>query len=414
MKKIISVLSVLFLFTLSMAAQMKLALQTGAWRAYLIRKDGVPVVFTMHVIEVNKKKQLIIKNAEEEIILTNLVIKKDAVNFSTPFFESDFKTQLEPDGSLKGTWIKGTADGKQYWPFYAYPNQPERFFTADKKANNNISGRWAVTITRPNNTERPAIAEFTQKENYLTGTLLTPSGDARYLEGVVTGDSLLLSAFDGSHIYFFSARINNNQTISEGIFYSGFAGKEKWVAVKNDRAQLPDAGNTPQLKEGFEKLDFTFPDINGKQVSINDKRFKDKVVIIQIMGSWCPNCMDETAFLTDYYKKNKQRGIEIISLAYELSTDFKRSQITLRKFQQRFKVTYPMLVSGVSVSDSLKTEKTIPQLTTIKVFPTTIFIGKDGKVKQFHTGFYGPGSGEHYTEFKKYFSDTVEALLRKE
>jgi peroxiredoxin len=414
MKKIISVLSVLFLFTLSMAAQMKLALQTGAWRAYLIRKDGVPVVFTMHVIEVNKKKQLIIKNAEEEIILTNLVIKKDAVNFSTPFFESDFKTQLEPDGSLKGTWIKGTADGKQYWPFYAYPNQPERFFTADKKANNNISGRWAVTITRPNNTERPAIAEFTQKENYLTGTLLTPSGDARYLEGVVTGDSLLLSAFDGSHIYFFSARINNNQTISDGIFYSGFAGKEKWVAVKNDRAQLPDAGNTPQLKEGFEKLDFTFPDINGKPVSINDKRFKDKVVIIQIMGSWCPNCMDETAFLTDYYKKNKQRGIEIISLAYELSTDFKRSQITLRKFQQRFKVTYPMLVSGVSVSDSLKTEKTIPQLTTIKVFPTTIFIGKDGKVKQFHTGFYGPGSGEHYTEFKKYFSDTVEALLRKE
>lgn len=413
MKKSLSIFSILFLFTLTIAAQMEPALQTGTWRASLIRKDGIVVFFTMLVTEINKKKQLVIKNAEEEIILTNLVIKNDSVNFSTPFFESDFKTQLQPDGSLKGTWIKGTADGKQYWPFYAYPNQPERFFTAGEKANSNISGRWAVTITRPNNTERPAIAEFTQKDNYLTGTLLTPSGDARYLEGVVAGDSLLLSAFDGSHIYFFSARINDNQTISDGIFYSGFAGKEKWVAVKNEEAKLPDVGNTPQLKEGFERLDFTFPDINGKPVSINDKRFKGKVMIIQIMGSWCPNCMDETAFLADYYKKNKQRGVEIISLAYELSTDFKRSQTTLRKFQQRFKVTYPMLVSGVSVSDSLKTEKTLPQLTAIKVFPTTIFIGKDGKVKQFHTGFYGPGSGEHYAEFKKYFYDSVDGLLNE-
>jgi thiol-disulfide isomerase/thioredoxin len=413
MKKMISVFFVLFLFTLPMAAQMKPALQTGTWRASLIRKDGVPVVFTMQVTEVNKKKQLIIKNAEEEIILTNLVIKNDSVNFSTPFFESDFKTQLLPDGSLKGNWIKGTAEGKQYWPFYAYPNQPERFSIAEKKINNNISGRWAVTITRPNNTERPAIAEFTQTDNYLKGTFLTPSGDARYLEGVVTGDSLMLSAFDGSHIYFFSARISDNQTITDGIFYSGFAGKEKWIAVKNDGAQLPDVGNTPQLKESFERLDFTFPDINGKPVSINDKRFKDKVVIIQIMGSWCPNCMDETAFLTDYYKKNKQRGVEIISLAYELSNDFKRSQITLRKFQQRFKVTYPMLITGASVSDSLKTEKTLPQLTAIKVFPTTIFIGKDGKVKQFHTGFYGPGSGQHYIDFKKYFFESVDGLLNE-
>lgn len=393
-------------------AQPPVTLQNGIWRAFLIRKDSVPVVFILQVSSLGKNKQIIIKNAAEEIIATNLAIKKDSINFSTPLFESDFKTQLQPDGSLKGIWIKGTSDGNQYWPFYASPTKSGRFTITDKETIANISGRWEVSITRPNNTVRPAIAEFQQKDNYLTGTFLTPSGDYRYLEGIVSGDSLKLSTFDGNHVYYFAARINTGKTI-DGIFYSGFGGKEKWVAIKNNDAQLPDVGNTPQLKEGFEKLNFTFPDINGKKVSINDNRFKNKVVIVQIMGSWCPNCMDETSFLMEYYKKNQQRGVEIISLAYELSTDFKRSQASLRKFQQRFKVTYPMLITGVSVNDSLKVEKTLPQLNIIKVFPTTIFIGKDGKVKQFHTGFYGPGTGEHYNAFKKYFYTTVEDLLNQ-
>ncbi len=117
-------------------------------------------------------------------------------------------------------------------------------------------------------------------------------------------------------------------------------------------------------------------------VSISDDRFRNKVVIIQIMGSWCPNCMDETAFLSEYYKANKERGIEMVALAYEYSTDFSRSQKSLRKFQQRFNITYPMLITGVRTIDSLRTEKTLPEITRIKMFPTTLFIGRDGKVKK--------------------------------
>jgi thiol-disulfide isomerase/thioredoxin len=411
MKRVILFLSLITGYA-AIVAQSPVTLQNGAWRAILLRKDSIPVVFNIDVSSFGKEKQIIFKNATEKIIATNLTIKKDSVNFTTPVFESTFKTRIQPDGSLKGNWTKGTADGNQYWPFYAYPAQSERFTVTNKETIADISGRWEVKITRPNNTVRPAIAEFQQKENYLTGTFLTPSGDYRYLEGIVSGDSLKLSTFDGNHVYYFAAHINTDQTI-DGLFYSGFGGKEKWVATKNSDAQLPDVGNTPQLKEGYEKLNFTFPDINGKKVSINDKQFKNKVIIIQIMGSWCPNCMDETAFLTDYYKKNKQRGVEIISLAYELSTDFKRSQASLRKFQQHFSVTYPMLITGVSVNDSLKAEKTLPQLNTIKIFPTTIFIGKDGKVKQFNTGFYGPGTGDHYDAFKKYFYTTVEDLLNQ-
>jgi thiol-disulfide isomerase/thioredoxin len=134
-------------------------------------------------------------------------------------------------------------------------------------------------------------------------------------------------------------------------------------------------------------------------------------VVIQIMGSWCPNCMDETAFLTKYYDLNKNRGIEMVALAYEYSTNFSRGQKSLRKLQKQFDVKYPILITGVTTSDSLRTEKTLPELSPIKVFPSTIFLDRMGRVREVHTGFYGPGTGIHYEDFKKEFESTISRLL---
>ena len=131
------------------------------------------------------------------------------------------------------------------------------------------------------------------------------------------------------------------------------------------------------MREGFSKLNFTFKDLSGKPVSINDARYKNKVVIIQLMGSWCANCLDETKFLSDYYQHNHARGVEVIALAYELTTERERSKKSIEKFQKLFNVQYPMLITGVAASDEQKTEKTLPQLTLIKSFPTTIFIDKN-------------------------------------
>ena len=131
------------------------------------------------------------------------------------------------------------------------------------------------------------------------------------------------------------------------------------------------------------------------------------------MGSWCPNCLDETKFLNEYYIKNKKRGIEVVALGYEYSTDYERSRIGLEKFRKLYNVQYPMLVTGVWLNDSLRTEKTLSQITPIKVFPTTIFIGKDGNVKEIHTGFVGPGAGKHHEIFKKEFYATIDELLKE-
>ena len=158
-------------------------------------------------------------------------------------------------------------------------------------------------------------------------------------------------------------------------------------------------------------LAFTFKDIDGRSVSLGDPRFKGKVVLLQIMGSWCPNCMDETRFLSSFYKEYQNKGVEIIALAYERSTDFTRSQASLRSVRDRFQVSYPMLITGVTVSDPQRAEKTLPQLEKIVNFPTTIFINKAGQIAKIHTGFSGPGTGDHYEEQKKEIYETVNSLL---
>lgn len=409
MKKTV-ILSLLSLYTTVVISQTALPVN---WRAYLVRQDSNLVVFNMKTSTENGKTILYVVNAGEKIKVTAVSVTKDSLNFSMPVFESTFKAKRKPDGSLEGVWIKGTGGAYQHWPFFALPNQSLRFPKITVKPKISISGKWDVTITRANGTLRKAVANFNQKNGYLTGTFMTPSGDYRYLEGVVTGDSLKLSTFDGAHAFLFSAKIDDVRTISGGIFYSGVSGKEKWVAVKNDSIPLPSQNEPTRLREGESKLNFSFNDLDGKPVSINDERYKNKVVIIQVLGSWCPNCMDETKFLSEYYNKNKSRGVELIGLAYEYTSDLERSTKSLQKFQRLFDVQYPILITGATAGDDSKTEKTLPQLTPIRSFPTTIFIDKKGIVRKIKGSFYGPGSGKYYDDFKKEFYSIVDGLLNE-
>jgi hypothetical protein len=137
------------------------------------------------------------------------------------------------------------------------------------------------------------VGEFNQQGSRITGTFLTNSGDYRYLQGVAD-DTLKLSAFDGSNVFLFVPTARNNDTLSKDIFYAGFDGKRIWSAFRDSGGHLADAFSLPAHHAGTPTLDFTFPNIKGKPAFIHDDRYKIKVVIVQIMGSWCPKCMDET------------------------------------------------------------------------------------------------------------------------
>ena len=328
-----------------------------------------------------------------------------------PFFESGFKARVTAQGNLQGVWIKKYGEIVQSLPFNAEYNVKQRF-KISSPAVANISGRWSTYFKGKDNKISTITGEFKQTGSHVTGTFLDPTGDYRFLEGVMSGDSLKLSGFDGGHAFLFTAKIDNKNKISDGKFYSGARGIEDWNAKRNVKAVIPDGYGETKIKPGSGKLNFSFPDMeDGHKVSITDEAYKNKVVVITIMGSWCPNCMDETKFLSEYYNKNHEKGVEIIGLAYERTTDFASSQKALQPFKQRFNVKYPILITGVTVSDSLRAEKTLPQLETIDAFPTSVFVDKKGNIRKIISGFNGPATGKHYAEFKKEFNEIIEQLL---
>jgi thiol-disulfide isomerase/thioredoxin len=297
-------------------------------------------------------------------------------------------------------------------PFSAQYGLDYRFTNATATPAANLSGKWAVTF-RSEQDSYQAVGMFEQKQNNLTGTFLTATGDYRYLAGTVQQDSLYLSCFDGTHVYLFKARIGENGSALTGGFWSSTNSYETWTASRDEKAALPDANSLTYLKKGYNKLDFTFPNAeDGKPVSLNDDRYKGKVVVVQLMGSWCPNCMDETRFLAPWYQKNKDRGVEVIALAYERVPEFSVSAPKLLKMKDRFDVEYEVLLAGIN--DKKAAAQTLPMIDKVLAFPSTIFVDKKGNVRRIHTGFSGPGTGKYYDEFVEEFNLFMDKLLAEE
>jgi len=376
-----------------------------------MRIDGIAIPFTFDVKKVNGQHLLRFINGKEQIEVREVLVKGDSILITMPVFESRIEAKITGE-KLVGQWLKETSTGLQVMPFEANNSAP-RFALNDGAAKYNITGRFKVHFNSDSLKNINAVGEFIQNGNQLTGTFLTTTGDYRYLQGVVTGNQLLLSTFDGGHAFLFTANINNNKQLSAGKFFSGAIFEDGWNATKNATAFIPPLESAMYVKRGEQTLNFSFPDLDSNIVSLRDDRFRNKVVVVQIIGSWCPNCMDETAYLSQYYKQNRQRGVEILALAYEYTSNFARSKKSLQKFKDRFNVDYPFLITGVTVTDSLRTEKTLPELTPIKYFPTTIIIDKKGVIRKLDNGFYGPGTGNHFTEFKKEFTATIDALVRE-
>lgn len=400
------------LFALTAGAQGNSVLYHGWWQAKLGRPDGQSIVFNFLVKDSAGKTILYVRNAGERLLVDDVRVTGDSVHIRMPFFEAGFRAKIQPDGHLDGQFVRRLATGELVQPFIALPRTEERFALTGGNATVQAQGRYAVRFLDARGaTADTAVGEFFQEGNHVTGTFLTPSGDYRYLEGVVTGDSLKVSTFDGNHSFVFVAAVGPDHSL-HGKIFSNKAPASAWEGTWNPQADLPAGADASALKnKDSSQLYFRFPDLDSTLVSIQDARYHGKVVVITIMGSWCPNCMDETAFLSPWYRENKARGVEIIGLAYERSTDFERSKAGLSTFQKRFHVTYPLLITGVTVGDPDKATKTLPQLDAIKAFPSTLFLDKQGHVRRITAGFSGPGTGQHYIDFQKEFNSYISSLL---
>lgn len=383
------------------------ALKPGSWRAVLTTASGAELPFIFELS--GRPPRMTIRNGEERFVVDDIRLSGDSVFIRMPLFDTDIRAAVRGD-RLTGNWIKHLATRDVAMPFSAVAGPAERF-PATETPLFPVNGRWAVTFTNgAGSTPELAVAEFRQVGEKVTGTFLTTTGDYRFLEGKVAGDKLYLSCFDGSHAFLFTATVKDERTLVDGKFYSGLSSVGLWTAVKNNSAVLPDAYSLTALKPGYTKISFSFPDLNGKKVSLADPKFKGKVTVVQFMGSWCPNCMDETMYLVPFYNKFRAKGVEVVGLAYERFTDFNRARANVLQLKNRLKVPYDLLITGFS-SDKAEALKSIPALNNFTAFPTTLILNKKGEVVKIHTGFSGPGTGKHYQDFTAAFEQLIADLL---
>lgn len=389
-------------------------IKNGKWLCVIKRLDGHTIPFHFIASTIKGKQVIHIVNGADKLLVDDITQTKDSILITLPFFNANLLVKSTSTNRLEGFYIKKQGERVQSIPIVAEWGINKRYPLA-RKANFSANGTWDVAFSSKNNVINKAVGSFVQASNgVVTGSFLTPTGDYRFLEGVVSGDTLQLSGFDGGFAQYFQAIFKNDSTLEEGSYISGAIGASGWSAQKNDNAHLPDEYSYSHLKDGESKLTFTFPNTEGKQVSITDEKYRNKVVIIQILGSWCPNCMDETSFLSKFYNENKQRGIEIIGLTYERTEDYEASKKAVAIYQKRFNVQYPILITGVTPADPYRVEKTLPQIDKIAAFPTSIFIDKKGQVRKIHTGYDGPGTGKFYEQFKTEFNELINELLTEE
>ncbi|APU11372.1 redoxin [Cellulophaga lytica] len=409
MKKL-GILFIISIFVISCSEPKKITLQKGNWLAKLQVQDNKDLPFSFF-IDYNDQNEIEIQvfNAEEVITVDEIVVKNDSLTIKMPVFEGYLKGEFTPH-KITGNFVKESLD--RVVPFTAiYTNNILERFATTNSPKVNVTGIWETVFSPNTNESYIAKGIFKQVDAKVTGTFRTTTGDYRYLEGVLDGDSLKLSTFDGAHAFLFTAKATDS--VLEGTFYSGNHFKEPFIAKRNKSYELPADTSLTYLNEGYKKLDFSFPDENNNLISLTDAAYKNKVVIVQIMGTWCPNCLDETKFLTEFLTEHKNKDLEIISLAFEYAKTKESAFNKIRRLKEKVNVPYPILLAQYGNSSKQQAQQKLPMLNHILSYPTTILIDRNGDVRKIHTGFNGPATGEKYKEFKTDFTNTINRLLKE-
>ena len=375
--------------------------KSGVWRFEIRQSQGV-IPFLMEINLKNKRVHATLYNGGEKIELGDIVYAGNTLTIPLQLYEASLDLTIDNPESITGVWTRHNKRPKQTITVSGKYRVNERFPGERKAPSINLSGKWSMTLTDSEGKSTPAVGVFVQNENYVSGSILTPTGDYRFIEGYVSGSTIEMATFDG--VYNFIIKAEGNADKFQGELLSST--KTKFVAFKNEEAKLPDAYSQTQL----ETIDFSFPDAYGKTHSLKDAKYKNKAVIVQIFGSWCPNCVDEMNFLIPWYQANQKRGVEIIALAFERSFSVDDAKRQLIRFQKKKGLPYPLLLAGAT-SDVKPSDK-LSTLKNFTAFPTTIFLNRNHEVVKVHAGFNGPSTGAYYEEYKKEFEELVTTITK--
>jgi peroxiredoxin len=347
-------------------------------------------------------------NGEEKINLEMKWKEDSSFTASLPLFNTYFEGKSE-GGKLSGNWVDPTRSGDYRIPFQILPTG---YFENDVAVHSPIKLRYKVVF---DDDSIPAILEMNYMNGThvdLFGTVLTETGDYRYLQGYMMADNLFyLSAFDGTHLFYLEGQLVN-QNIENGAFYSGRHYHVGFKGTVDSSYELRKADALTWMKNPNEALSLKVKSNATTERAFGEKDWKGKVTLVQIMGTWCPNCTDESRFVSTLYQEFQKEGLQVVPVSFERGTDYSAAFTRITSQSKQLNLPYAIYLGYGADSPQKSAALTFSQLNHVMSFPTLILINKEGKVEKVWTGFYGPGTGKHYTEHTEEIRKAVKRSLR--
>jgi peroxiredoxin len=384
-------------FGLAPAAAQQSAPLAGRWDATVI-VNGIEIPCAFEITGTGAAMTGAFFNSSLRIVSTGTTIQSGTITFAYDQYGTKLQV-AEKDGALEGEYQRARGG----YPFHAV-----RARSAAAPAANvpSIDGVWIVKARGSKNEEAWRFV-VNQKGADVEATILRIDGDTGALTGRYDGSRFVLSHFDGSRPLLMEVTKN-----ADGTLKLVENKRTESTAVRADTAEAKAIGAPEDptyhttVRDPNEPFRFSFPDLNGKIVSNTDPKFKGKVVLVSISGSWCPNCHDEAPFHAALYKKYRDQGFEVVSLSFERADQLK-DPVQLRAFIKTYGIEYTVLIPG----EPDQASELLPQTVNLDCFPTSFLLGRDGRVRMVHAGFPSPGSGQFYDEAVKGVTGKVEALL---
>ena len=410
----LSALTAITFISLTSFAAGKIFLKEGKWRGeFKLNEKILPFNFEVNGNSPENATFTLVNGTRQDNFKVQ-VIEGDSIFIKMNTYDAALVGKLEDDGRFIGVYKSLVPNFRgANLPFVAEYGKNYRFTENAATAEQpiaDLSGKWNVKIISKDPNNANSVALLKQTGSKLTGVLMTVVGDTRELEGNVVGNKFYLSNFTGPSPFLISGEIGEDKkTITSGEYNIGIYFSQKFEATKDEHIELPDPYKLTFLKEGYSKLNFTFPDLNGNPVSINDAKYRGKVTIVEIIGTWCPNCTDQTRFLAPWFHNNKQRGVEAIAIGFEQKDDLEYAKYTLGKLKDFYKIEYDLVFGGIA-DKKVATEK-LEGLNRMAAFPTTIIIDRAGRVREIYTGYTGEITGEYYKDYVKKFNKVLDQLI---
>ena len=381
------------------------SLPSGSYIGALHTSDNQEIPFNMYLLN---DGSIQIYNHKEIVDMEKIIYEKDSFIIKSPVFEGYIKAKRSKEG-INGYFTNNSLDRKIK---FTANNGVERFKIKSYKTVYNFSGKWKVVFNPGEVEEYNAVGIFDQNGSKISGTFRTTTGDYGFMEGVSEGNSVMMSTFNGARSYLFKGNLENDSIT--GYFYRGNYDKIPFKAFRDEEFSLPNPNSLTVMNDSASnRFKFSFKDSRGVLVSDYDSIFDNKVVVIQIMGTWCPNCLDETVFISDFIKKNNYKDLRFVSLAFEYAKTKQKAIENINKLEKRFDIKYPILLAQYGTSNKVEAQKKLPSLNQVISYPTLIFIDRNKNVRRIHTGFNGPATVKKYEKFKNEFKDLVIKLIEE-